>query len=198
MLALLVACSNVAGLLVSRALRRRTEFAVRSALGAGRLRLARPLIAEVGLLFIAGTGAGLALAHVSLPVLVRQFSQGGAFLGDTPQIDVRVFAVMAAGAVATALMTSLGLIAGVRPSRGAVSVTSPASTPRRLPAHSEGVLPVVVNQTFVNRHFGTMIRSAPGPPRSRWPPDRHPRRGCRPRRGAGTDDRRWPSVPAPA
>jgi hypothetical protein len=67
---------------------------VRSALGAGRLRLARQLVTEVGLLFVIGTGAGLALPHVSLPVLVRQFSQGGAFFSDTPQIDVRLFAVM--------------------------------------------------------------------------------------------------------
>ena len=60
---------------------------MRSALGAGRLRLARQLVTEVGLLFVIGTGAGLALPHVSLPVLVRQFSQGGAFFSDTPQID---------------------------------------------------------------------------------------------------------------
>ena len=131
-LALLVACSNVAGLLASRAVRRRMEFAVRSALGAGRLRLARQLAAEVGLLFVAGTGAGLALAHVSLPVLAPQFSQGGAFFSDTPQIDVRVFAVMAAVAGATALLTSLGLVADVRPGRGAVSVaTGTAGAPRR-------------------------------------------------------------------
>ena len=156
-LALLVACSNVAGLLVSRALRRRTEFAVRSALGAGRLRLARQLIAEVGLLFVAGTGAGLALAHVSLPLLVRQFSQGGAFFSDTPQIDVRVFAVMAAVAVATALMTSLGLIAGVRPGRGAVSVaTSPASTPRRSPLR-KGLLVVQVAVSMVVVFTGALL-----------------------------------------
>ena len=148
-LALLVACSNVAGLLASRALRRRMEFAVRSALGAGRLRLARQLAAEVGLLFIAGAGAGLALAHVSLPVLVRQFSQGGAFFSDTPQIDIRVFAVMAAVAGATALITSLGLVAGVRPGRGPVSVTaSPAGAPRRS-ALRKGMLVVQVGVSMV-------------------------------------------------
>ena len=148
-LALLMACSNVAGLLVSRALRRRTEFAVRAALGAGRVRLARQIAAEVGLLFTAGTGAGLVLAHVSLPLLVRPFSQGGAFLSDTPQIDIRVFAVMAAVAGATALMTSLGLIAGVRPGRGAVSVTTgPGGAPRRS-ALRKGMLVVQVGVSMV-------------------------------------------------
>ena len=131
-LALLMASGNVAGLLAGRALRRETEFAVRSALGAGRLRLARQLAAEVGLLFAAGTGAGLALAHLSLPLLVRPFSAGGAFLSDTPRIDVRVFAVMAGVAAATALLTSLGLIAGARPGRGAASVAAgPAGAPLR-------------------------------------------------------------------
>ena len=148
-LALLLACSNVAGLLVSRALRRRTEFAVRSALGAGRLRLARQLAAEVGLLFAAGTGAGLVLAHVSLPLMVRPFSQGGAFLSDTPHIDLRVFAVMAAVAGATALMTSLGLVAGVRPGRGTAAVTTgPAGAPRR-PALRNGMLVVQVGVSMV-------------------------------------------------
>ena len=148
-LALLMASSNVAGLLVSRALRRRTEFAVRSALGAGRLRLARQLAAEVGLLFVAGTGAGLALAHVSLPLLVGPFSQGGAFLSDTPRIDVRVFAVMATVAAATALLTSLGFIGGVRPGRGAAAVaTGPAGAPRRS-ALRRGMLVVQVGVSMV-------------------------------------------------
>ncbi len=148
-LALLMACSNVAGLLVSRAQRRRTEFAVRAALGAGRGRLARQLAAEVGLLFAAGTAAGLVLAHVSLPLLVQPFSQGGAFLSDAPHVDLRVFAVMAAVAGATALMTSLGLIAGVRPGRGARSVaTGPAGAPRRS-ALRKGTLVVQVGVSMV-------------------------------------------------
>ena len=148
-LALLMAASNVSGLLVSRALRRRTEFAVRSALGADRLRLARQLAAEVGLLFVAGTGAGLVLAHVSLPLLVRPFSAGGAFLSDTPRVDVRVFAVMAAVAAATALLTSLGLVAGVRPGGDAASVaTGPAGAPRRSVLR-KGMLVVQVGVSMV-------------------------------------------------
>ena len=131
-LALLVACSNVVGLLVSRTLRRRREFMVRSALGAGALRLARQLAAEVGLLFVAGIAAGLVLAHAALPLLVRQFSHGGSYLSATPQVDARVFTVMALVAGATGLLTSLGLIAGARPGRGSLSLsTSLGNAPRR-------------------------------------------------------------------
>ena len=131
-LALLVACSNVVGLLVSRMLRRRREFMVRAALGAGALRLARQLAAEVGLLFVAGIAGGLVLAHAALPLLVRQFSQGGSYLSATPQVDVRVFTVMALVAGATGLLTSLGLIAGARPGRGSLSLsTSLGNAPRR-------------------------------------------------------------------
>ena len=148
-LALLMAASNVAGLLVSRALRRRTELAVRAALGAGRLRLARQLAAEVGLLFVAGTGAGLVLAHVSLPLLVPPFAQGGAFLSDSPQVDVRVFAVMAAVAAATALLTSLGLIAGVGPGRDTVSVTTGSAGAPRRSVLREGLLGVQVAVSMV-------------------------------------------------
>ena len=148
-LALLLASSNVAGLLVSRALRRRTELAVRTALGAGRLQLARQLAAEVGLLFAAGTGAGLVLAHVSLPLLVRPFSYGGAFLSDTPGIDMRVFAVMAAVAGATASLTSLGLIAGARPGRDAASVTTGAAGAPRRARIQKGMLVVQVGVSMV-------------------------------------------------
>jgi putative ABC transport system permease protein len=121
-LALLVACSNVTGLLVSRALRRRPEFLLRAALGAGTLRLARQLATEVGLLFVAGAAGGLALAHVALPLLVRQFSQGGSYLSATPTVDARVFLVMALVAGTAGLLTSLGLLAGARPGRGSSSL----------------------------------------------------------------------------
>ena len=121
-LALLVACSNVAGLFVSRALRRRREFLLRAALGAGTMRLGRQLATEVGLLFAAGAAAGLALAHVALPLLARQFSQGGSYLSATPTVDARVFGVMALVAGTAGLLTSLGLTAEARPGRGSPSL----------------------------------------------------------------------------
>lgn len=148
-LALLVACSNVVGLLIGHAMRRRREFAVRSALGAGALRLARQLAAEVGLLFVAGTGAGLLLAHAALPPLVRQFSQGGSYLSAVPQVDVRVFSAMAAVAVAAGLLTTLGLLAGVRPGRGSLSPATRLGNAPRRSGLRRGVLVVQIGVSMV-------------------------------------------------
>jgi putative ABC transport system permease protein len=101
-LVLLVACANVASLLLARGSSRRSELAVRAALGAGRGRLIRQLVAEALVLGLAGGAVGVLLAHAAVRALVW------ARPADIPRLDaVRVDVTVLAFTLACALLTAL-------------------------------------------------------------------------------------------
>jgi predicted permease len=120
---LLLACANLANLLLARASAREREFAVRLAIGAGRTRIVRQLLVESVLL--AGTGAtlGLALAFVVDRVLLRIYlpADAAAEFVVSPIPDGRVLAFV----VGAMLLTSLvfGLLPAVRGSRTEITLS---------------------------------------------------------------------------
>lgn len=101
-LVLLVACANVANLLLARGLARAPEFALRTALGATRKRLFRQLLVENLLLAAVGGAGGLLLAAWSLPFFLRLAPTG------IPRIDeTRLDPVVLAFTVGMSLLTGL-------------------------------------------------------------------------------------------
>ena len=115
---LLIACVNVANLLLARGAARQKEFAIRLALGAAGARLARQLFTESFLLALAGCAAGLVLAAASIRLLVSVFSLDALQLNlrnvDTIAMDGRVFAF----ALVVACFT--GVLFGIAPALNAL------------------------------------------------------------------------------
>jgi putative ABC transport system permease protein len=113
---LLLACANVANLLLARGVGRRREFAIRTALGAGRSRLAIQVIAEALALSIAGgiAGAGLAAALIRVIVLLGPASMPGL---QSATLDLRTIAFAVAASIAAAILAGAVPALGVMRTR---------------------------------------------------------------------------------
>ncbi len=149
-LVLLIACGNVAGLLMARATTRRTEVAVRSALGATRSRLIRQLLVESLPLCLLGGALGLLLAAAGIGML-RSVLPANVSRIDTVTFDVWVFAFT------LGLSLAAGMLFSLAPAWAAVS-TSPGDTLKQ----GRGALSMGANRNrarmvFVVAEFATAL-----------------------------------------
>lgn len=114
-LVLLIACLNVANLLLARATARRKEISVRLSLGAGRLRLIRQLLTESLLLAGIGGALGVAIAGLGTQVLVSLLGEVGLPISIPFETDWRTLGFLAAISLATGIL--FGLAPALRATR---------------------------------------------------------------------------------
>jgi predicted permease len=171
-LVLLIACANVANLMLVRAEARQQELAIRSALGAGWNRIAAELLSESVVLALLGGAAGVGLAYAALKLLVALAPAGLPRL-DEIAIDTRTVLFALAASIASGLL--FGLIpvfryAGLRPATSLRQGSRSFSQSRERHRVQNGLvivqvglaLVLVIGSGLMIRTFWALERQAPG------------------------------------
>src|SRR4029077_15143211 len=110
---LLIACANLANLLIARSYARRRELELRAALGAGRERLVRQLLTESLLVAVAGGAGGVLIAVAAVPVLARLIPASMP-IPAAPSVDLQALAVAAVLTLVTGI--GFGVVPAMRSS----------------------------------------------------------------------------------
>jgi predicted permease len=169
---LLIACTNIAGLMIARTTSRQREIAVRAALGAGRWRLARQTMAESLLLSGAGAALGLGVAWVGMRLMLF-IAPTGSMVGLEPSLDLAVMVFTILAGVVAALLFALApawQVARVDPAEHLKAATR-SSTGGRGKQHVRAALVVaetalamvlLVGSGLLIRSLGRLESVAPG------------------------------------
>lgn len=160
---LLIACANVANLMLSHSLARYREFAVRLAIGAGRMRIIRQLLTESILLSLLSGAAGVVLAFWCVKVLLALAPKG--YLPPTANIgiDTQVLAFTVVVAALTGILA--GLLPAVRASRRNLNddlkaaASASGHSPSRLRAQRFAVILELAATFILLAGGGLMVRS---------------------------------------
>jgi predicted permease len=135
---LLIACLNVAGLLLARGVARQREIAVRRAVGASRARVMRELLLESAVLAIAGAAAGVLLAFWSRTLLASMLTGGlGTAAFGVVRLEMPIDWLLVASAAAAAALTAV--LCGVLPALRLSNVDANAALRQR----AAGSMPVL-------------------------------------------------------
>ncbi|MPY87757.1 MAG: FtsX-like permease family protein [Luteitalea sp.] len=146
-LVLLIACANVANLLLTRGAARKKELAVRAALGASRGRLVAQLLAESAVLCLLGGAAGVTVALLLIRIATPILSEAIPYTADV-SLDIRVLAFAAVVALGVALL--VGAFPSWQTSFGELARSLNLSTRGSSGAHSKLRRTIVVGEVALS------------------------------------------------